>query len=176
MDCRAFRETYTDLLDGLLEEADEVRFREHLAACAACHRFDQAYRLGVSALQGLPCLRSSRDFTARVLHAIRTDPGSRVPSLASGFAGAALVMALIGFLAIDLKALGHRESAVSADFRDAVLAAASPDSGADSVGLRLRDAALIPPFWDQRTITQVRAVDLSSNGALFVVPAAWAGR
>jgi anti-sigma factor RsiW len=75
MDCRELRSAYTDLLDGLLGEADESRFREHVAACPVCRRFDQAYRLGVSVLRELPCPRSSRAFTARVLNAIRTDTG-----------------------------------------------------------------------------------------------------
>lgn len=176
MDCREFRETYTDLVDGLLEETDEIRFHEHVAACAACRRFDQAYRQGVSTLKGLPCPRSPRDFTARVLHSIRTDTGSRAPAFASGFAGAALVVALIGFLAADLRLLEHRGPVATAAFGDTILAIAFPDRGADSVGFRVREAALAPPFWGVYTPVQARDADLSANGALFAVPALWTGR
>ena len=174
MRCREFHETYTDLLDGLLDEADEIRLHEHVAACPMCRRFDQAYRLGVSVLQGLPCPRSSRAFTSRVLHSVRTDRGgSRIPSFASGLAGAALVVALIGFLAGDLRVLEHRGPAATAASGDATLAVTLPDRGADSVGFRVRDAALVPPFWDLHTAAQVRTAGLSSGGALFAVPAAW---
>jgi len=175
MDCREFRETYTDLLDGLLGEADEIRVHEHVAACPRCRRFDQAYRLGVSALRGLPCPRLSRAFTVRVLHTVRTDTGSALPSFASGFAGATLVVALIGFLAIDLRVLEHRGPAASAHFTDTTLAVAPPDSGIDLITFRLRDAAYDPPFWDPYAPLQVRDANLSSR-VRFAVPAAWTGR
>jgi anti-sigma factor RsiW len=176
MDCREFRETYSDLVDGLLGEADEIRFHGHVGACTACRRFDQAYRQGVSALKGLPYPRSPRDFTARVLHSIRTDSGGRAPAFASGFAGAALVVALIGFLAADLRLLEHRGPVAAAAFGDTLVAIAFPDGGADSVGFRVRDAALAPPFWGVRTAVEARDADLSANGALFAVPALWTGR
>ena len=86
MDCREYHETYTDLLDGLLEEADEIRFHEHLAVCVQCCRFDKAYRLGVSTLRELPCPRASRAFTARVLHAVHADLGDAIPSSTVVFA------------------------------------------------------------------------------------------
>jgi anti-sigma factor RsiW len=175
MDCREFRETYTDLLDGLLGETDEIRFHEHLAACPRCRRFDQAYRLGVSALRGLPCPRTSRAFTARVLHAARTDPSGALPSFAAGFAGAALVVALIGFLAVDLGVMGRRKPAASADFSDSTFAASAPDSAIDLITFRLRDAAYDLPFWDPYAPVQARDANLSSR-VRFAVPAVWTGR
>jgi len=177
MDCREFRETYTDLLDGMLGEADEVRFHEHLAACLRCRRFDQAYRLGVTALRELPCRRASRAFTARVLHTVRTDTGRAIPSSASGFAGAVLVLALIGFLAVDLRVLEHRGPAAFANFTDTTLAVSPPipDSGIDLITFRFRDATYDPPFWDQYAPAQVRDANLSSR-VRFAVPAVWTGR
>jgi anti-sigma factor RsiW len=174
MDCHDFHETYSELLDGLLQEADEIRCREHLAACCWCRRFDQAYRFGVAQLKELPCPRSSRAFTARVLNSVRSDPGGRIPSMASGFAGAALVAALIGFLAIDLRVLEHLGSGARAWSPDTTLAAA-PDSGLDRASVRPWDAGLVPPLWYPSTTIPVRDAGWPS-GALIAVPAAWAGR
>lgn len=175
MDCREFRETYTDLVDGLLGEAGEIRFHEHLAVCRRCYQFDQAYRLGVSALRGLPCPGVSRDFVSRVLHTVRTDTGSGLPSFASGFAGAALVVALIGFLALDLRMLEHRGPATSALVTDTMLALSPSDSVIDLTTFRLRDAAYDPPFWDAYAPIQARDANLSSR-VRFAVPAVWTGR
>jgi len=175
MDCREFRESYTDLLDGFLGEADEVRFHEHVAVCPRCGRFDQAYRLGVSALRGLPCPGVSRAFTSRVLHTVRTDTGSILPSFASGFAGAALVVALISFLAVDLRVLEHRGPAAAAIVADTTLAATPSDSGIDLITFRLGDIAYEPPFWDPYATVQVRDATLSSR-VRFAVPAVWIGR
>ena len=176
MDCREFHEAYADLLDGLLEEADEIRCHEHVAVCPRCRRFDQAYRLGVSALRGLPCPRASRAFTARVLHAVRADQGRALPSFASGFAGTALVVALLGFLAFDVRVFGQRAPAAApASFPDPMVAVSPPDSGADLITFRLRDAALVPPFWDAYTTLQDRDANSSSH-VRFVVPAAWTER
>jgi len=177
MDCRAFREAYTDLLDGMLGEADEVRFHEHVAVCLRCRRFDQAYRLGVTALRELPCQRVSRAFTARVLHTVRTDTGRAVPSFASGFTGAVLVLALIGFLAVDLHVLEHRGPAAFATFTDPALVVSPPipDSAIDLITFRFRNATYDPPFWDPYAPAQVRDANLPSR-VRFVVPAVWTGR
>ena len=175
MHCREFRETYTDLLDGLLGEADEIRFHGHVAACPRCRRFDQAYRLGVSALRALPCPRVSRAFTSRVLHTVRTDTGGVLPSFASGFAGAALVVALIGFLAVDVRVLKHREPAAPALATDTMLALSPSDSASDLITFRLRDAAYDPPFWDAYAPVQARDANVSSR-MRFAVPAVWVGR
>jgi anti-sigma factor RsiW len=176
MDCREFHETYTELLDGLLEEADEIRFHEHVAACTACRRFDRAYQLGVAALKGAPRARSSRDFTARVLHAVRSDSGIPEPSFASGLAGAALVFALIGILVVDLRLPDYQPTAALAAFGDTVVAVDLPDSGRASTGLRLRDAALVPPFWSLPVASQLGDAYRPSGDALFAVPAVWTGR
>jgi anti-sigma factor RsiW len=175
MDCREFRETYTDLLDGQLDEADEVRFHGHLAECPRCDRFDRAYRLGVAALKGLPCPRASRTLTTRVLHTARDDSGGPIPSLSAGFAGAALVFALLGFLAADVGVLGRRESAAPADFPGPVLAETPADTGNDPAPIRLRDPVEGPAFWDPGASVQVRDADFPPQ-VRFAVPVVWAGR
>jgi hypothetical protein len=175
MDCRDFHETYSDLRDGLLQEADEIHCRDHLAACCWCRRFDQAYRFGIAHLKELPCPRSSRAFTARVLNAVRADHGGRMPTTASGFAGAALVAALLGFLAIDLRVLEHRGPGARSRSPDTTLAATPPDSGLDQDHVRPWGAALVPPLWYPSVTVLVRDAGWTS-GTPIAAPAAWAGR
>jgi len=126
-------------------------------------------------LKGLPSPRASRTFTARVLHAIRADSGNALPSFASGFAGAALVIALVGFLAIDLRVLEHRGPAASAISTDTTLAVYPPESGIDLITVRLRGATYDQPFWGPYAPVRVRDADLSSR-VRFAVPAVWTGR
>ena len=175
MNCREFRETYTDLVDGLLGEADKVRSHEHVVACSRCRRFDRAYRLGVSALRGLPCPGVSRAFASRVLHTVRTDTGSVLPSFASGFTGAALVVALIGFLAFDLRVIEHGGPAAPALFTDTTLAVSPSDSGIDLIAFRLRSSESDLPSWGVYAPFQARD-DNRSSRVRFAVPVVWTGR
>jgi anti-sigma factor RsiW len=176
MDCRDFHETYSDLLDGLLPESDEIRLHEHAAACAECRRFDRAYRLGVSVLQDLPYPRSSRAFTARVLNSVRNDSNSRTPSVASGFAGAALVAALVGVLVVDLRVIEPRGPVATAWLPDTTLAALPPDSGLDVVaGRSPREASIFAPPWDASSAVLVRTAGLPSDAPIGV-SVAWIGR
>jgi len=180
MDCRAFRETYTDFIDGLLGETDEIRLHGHVAVCPRCRQFDKAYRLGVSALREMPRACVSRAFASRVLHTVRTDKRNTIPTFASGLAGAALVVALIGFLAIDLRVFERRGQAVSAVsvpvfVTDTTVALSPSDSGADLITFPLRDAVYDPPFWDAYTPAQSPDANLSSP-VRFAVPAVWTGR
>jgi len=177
MDCREFRETFSDYVDGLLAEADEVRGREHLGACACCRRFERGYRTGVRALQGLPTVSPSRDLSARILHRIRRQPALPVVAGSYGVAGALLAVTFAGILVLDLRG---REAALAPDATVLVeRLPASPtfdvDRGADLVTVRfVRDdgdllrsdpyAPLPPP--DPFASSRVR----------FVVPAVWSGR
>jgi hypothetical protein len=175
MNCREVREAYTDLLEGWLGEADETRIHEHLAACPACRRFDRAYHLGVAALRELPCPRLSRAFTARVLHAVRARSVGDYPSLASGFAGAALVVALVGSFAFDVRARVHLEPVSSAHSPDTSLAMAPPDHPVGVITTRLGDLTFGAPFWDPMATGQASDADRSVR-APFEVLATWTGR
>jgi hypothetical protein len=175
MDCRDFHETYSELLDGLLSESDEVRLHEHAAACAECRRFDRAYRLGVSVLQDLPYPRSSRAFTARVLSSIRNDPTDRAPFAVPGLVGAALVAALIGILVVDLRVIEPRGPVAATSSPDTTLAAFPPDSGLDRTAGHPREASIFAPPWGASSTVLVRTAGLPS-GAPIGVLVAWAGR
>jgi len=177
MDCREFRETFSDYVDGLLAEADEVRGREHLGACVRCRRFERGYRAGVRALQDLPAIGPSRDSGARILHRIRRQPALPVVAGSYGFAGALLAVTFAGFLVLDLRG---REAGSAPDAP--VLVELPPefptfevDSGADLITvhfvrgdgdlLQSEPYAPLPPP-DQFVASRVR----------FVVPAVWSGR
>jgi hypothetical protein len=177
MDCREFRETFSDYVDGLLAEADEIRGREHLGGCVCCRRFEHGYRAGVRALQGIPTIGPSRDLRARILHRIRRQPALPIVAGSYGFAGALLAVTFAGLLVLDLRG---REATPAPDATVLVeQLPASPtfdvDSGADLITVRLvRDdsdllqsdpyAPLSPP--DPFASSRVR----------FVVPAVWSGR
>ncbi|MEU4313968.1 zf-HC2 domain-containing protein [Nocardia sp. NPDC024068] len=53
MDCDEAAELVTAFLDGALDEPSEVRFIEHLAACAACETYLEQIRGTVSVIGGL---------------------------------------------------------------------------------------------------------------------------
>ncbi|MFI5206514.1 MAG: anti-sigma factor family protein, partial [Gemmatimonadales bacterium] len=97
MNCRQFRDAYSDFSDGLLDEAAEVRCHVHLAECPECRRFHAALRRGVMALRGLKPPSPSKDFDERLLARLSTErpeePGSR---FLVGIAGAVLVLAVMG--------------------------------------------------------------------------------
>lgn len=177
MDCREFREIFSDHLDDLLDEADEVRAREHLGECACCRRFERAYRAGVTTLHGLPAIGPSRDSSARILHRIRHRPALPAFAGSYGFAGALLAVTFAGFLLLDLRG---RPAAVAPDAVDLAERLPEPpafdvDSGADLITVHLvrSDFDLYesspyapPPSPDPSSSTRIR----------FVVPAAWSGR
>lgn len=177
MDCREFRDTFSDYLDGLLKTADEVRAREHLEACPECRRFERAYRTGVSAFQGLPPVGPSRDFGVRLVHRIRGEPAPPMFAGSYGFAGALLAVTVAGFLVLDLR---ERRTEVVPDTLDLAERTPAPptfvvDSGADVITVRVirsdLDLPLSDPythlFWPEpSTAPRVR----------FDVPAVWSGR
>lgn len=177
MDCREFRETFSDYVDGLLAEADEVRGREHLGACVCCRRFEHGYLAGVRVLQGLPTIGPSRDLGARILHRIRRQPALPVVAGAYGFAGALLAVTFAGFLVLDLR--GHEATPAP----DATVLVerlpASPTFDVDS------DADLITVHFvrgDGDLLQSDPYAPLSSpdpfasSRVRFVVPAVWSGR
>jgi anti-sigma factor RsiW len=105
MNCRQFRDRFSEFADGLLDGPTESAFRSHLVGCAGCRRFEAAFRTGVGLLRGLPCPQVSREFEARLRSRLETEPLRAEPSLAqwSGVAGAILVVAAVAVAAWDLR-------------------------------------------------------------------------
>jgi hypothetical protein len=177
MDCREFRETFSDYVDGLLAEADEARGREHLSGCVCCRRFEYGYRAGVRVLQGLPTIGPSRDLGARILHRIRRQPALPVVAGSYGFAGALLAVTFAGFLVLDLRG---REATPAPDTTVLVeLPPASPtydvDSGADLITVQFvrGDGDL---FQSDPYAPLPPPDPFASSRVRFVVPAVWSGR
>ena len=97
MNCRQFRDAYSDFSDGLLDEPAEVRCHVHLAECSDCRRFDAALRRGLEALRGLREPAPSEDFDERLLARLATErPEGPESRFLVGMAGAVLVLAVVG--------------------------------------------------------------------------------
>jgi anti-sigma factor RsiW len=104
MDCCEFREKYSDYTDGLLTDGEAVEAGLHMAACAACRRFDAAFRAGVDALRSLPAVGTSPGFGSRLRARIRREVTVRLPVVAhwSGALGTLLLVAAVGVVGWDL--------------------------------------------------------------------------
>lgn len=104
MNCNQLRDLYSDYADGTLDEAAEISVRRHLAACPGCRRLDEAFRRGVCALRGLPRVRASGDFDARlqerILRACRESGPEPILGVGqfAGVAGALAVVVVAGIL------------------------------------------------------------------------------
>jgi anti-sigma factor RsiW len=100
MNCSQFHNRYSDFADGILDESAEVRFHVHMAECAACRRFDVAFRRGQGALQRLRPPAPSGDFDERLfarLQAERPEPEPEERYLV-GIACTVLILAVVGAL------------------------------------------------------------------------------
>jgi hypothetical protein len=104
MNCCEFREKYSDFADGLLTSRERSEARAHLAACAACRRFDAALRAGLNALRALPRVGVSRSFGPRLRQRLRGELAAHAPVVArwSGTVGTLLLVAAAGFIGADL--------------------------------------------------------------------------
>jgi anti-sigma factor RsiW len=182
MDCCEFRETYSDFADGLLAEADGLRARRHLADCAACRRFDAAFRAGVDALRELPPVGVSRGFGEQLKGRLHREVAVRGPAADQwlGFVGALLVVATVGFVSWDL--LEMRATSRIRQPAPAV-AASAPQPAADVPGagttLRLDTMALArDPFHPLNPVLTVADAPFSPdvNHVRFDIPAVWGGR
>jgi anti-sigma factor RsiW len=104
MNCCEFRENYSDYADGLLSPAEASEARLHLVACAACRRFDAAFRAGIDTLRALPAVGMSRGFGFRLRAKLRREFTVRVPVVAtwSGAMGTLLLVATVSVVGWDL--------------------------------------------------------------------------
>ena len=105
MNCCEFREKYSDFADGLLTSGEHAEASGHLAACAACRRFEAALNAGLNALRSLPRLGVSHGFGARLRHRLRGELAVRVPVAArwSSAVGTLLLVAAVGYIRWDLR-------------------------------------------------------------------------
>jgi anti-sigma factor RsiW len=176
MDCRAFRNHFSDLLDGALGPADTLRCRRHLEACEACRRFDAAYRAGVAALRQLdpPC--PARDFSVRVLHRVRRE--RHLPILAGGYglAAALLLITLVGVVTVDVRE--RRATETLADVPPAGVVREPPagtTDGLDLITVRVPEVPVDPFAGDPYAVVPAVGPEPPPRYR-FEVPAVWSGR
>ncbi len=184
MDCRAFRNSFSDYLDGALGAADEVRWRLHRDVCPACRRFEAAYRTGLATLRELDPPSPARDFSVRVLHRVRRE--RHLPILAGGYglAAALLTVTLVGVVTVEVRE--HRAAAVRAAAAEharaaerAALEARRPAPGApdleDLLTVQMRGAHADPFAGDPYAAVPV-TIPFPASRYRVEVPAVWSGR
>ena len=177
MDCRQFHETFSDFLDGLLDEAEEIHVRRHLFACEPCRRFEAAFRVGVTTLGRAPQLHVSREFGTRLAERVRREP--LLPALVGwyGLAGGLLTATMAALLILDVMARPAQESVTEVGVTDSTLASAAvaPDEGVDLVTFRVAegwyDLGSSDPYSTPASLYAPAAPPVR-----FEVPAAWLGR
>jgi len=101
-DCNRFLQEYSDFRDGALSVEQEAEFREHVAKCPCCARYDRVLRAGSDLLAHLPAEQPTDDFMPRLQHRLYNVDEGLVDMPAHRFAGGA---ALVGVAAVGLLAL-----------------------------------------------------------------------
>lgn len=100
MNCRQFRQFYSDFADGFLDDSEGLGFQLHMAGCDSCRRFHEALQQGCSTLQRMAPPAASFDFDSRLFERImqECEQERATPRLRQwyGLAGAALVIAAVG--------------------------------------------------------------------------------
>lgn len=86
MNCRTFRKSHVDFVDGLLGDKRSAKMYEHLDACGQCGRLDTAVRRGLLVARNLPQIQPSPDFMSR-LHTRLRAPETRLPARARSRTG-----------------------------------------------------------------------------------------
>ena len=108
MNCRQFRQFYSDFADGFLDDSEGLGFQLHMAECESCRRFHEALQQGCSALQRMEPPTTSFDFDSRLFDRImqECEQERSVPGLRhwSGLAGAALIVATVGVVVWEARA------------------------------------------------------------------------
>lgn len=68
VECSQFLDDYSAFRDGLLAREVERSYREHLAACPSCARYDRVIEQGARLFRDLPPVEPSQDFVPRLQH------------------------------------------------------------------------------------------------------------
>ncbi len=180
MDCCQFREKYSEFADGLLSEAEEVLARAHLSRCASCRRLDGAFRAGIGALRRLPPVPVSGAFRSRLRSRLRSEVASRFPAMygLSGAVGALLVVATVGFVALDLVE-SHRSDGATRASMAVTVTPPAPTLQAAAVA-RLTDTSDLArdplhPLEPASFVADTPAVALPTAVRLDI-PAVWGGQ
>ena len=101
-DCDRFIREYSDYRDGKLTSEQQAEFREHVAECPCCARYDRVLRKGSELLTALPDTLPADDFMPRLQHRLYNVDEGLIGDASHRFAGAA---ALVGVASVGLLAL-----------------------------------------------------------------------
>ena len=71
MNCDEFVELVTDFLEGVLSQADQARFVEHLTMCDGCETYLVQFRQTIDTLGELPAESISDEARDKLLTAFR---------------------------------------------------------------------------------------------------------
>lgn len=96
MDCREFLHRYSEYDDSLVTADEATRFRDHLAECRSCARYDRVLRKGRMLARQLPGPEPSPGFIPRLRRRLLWTPprrrGFRGARLAAGLAAATVLL------------------------------------------------------------------------------------
>lgn len=73
MNCNATRESFSDLIDRTLSEADRAEVERHVAQCAPCRAELDDFRRTIAAVAALPRRSAPRNFAAGVMAKIKAE-------------------------------------------------------------------------------------------------------
>lgn len=100
MTCQEFLARHLEYTDESLPLEEAARWRDHMASCPSCARYDRVVRRGLSLLRTLPEVEPSEDFFPRLQHRLyHLDDESQDGSRASG-TSAVVSLAIAGVLAL----------------------------------------------------------------------------
>jgi len=101
MKCEQFLESYSDFVDGLLDQSADVACEEHETRCPSCSRYARVMREGVDLFRDLPAAETASDFSPRLRHRLY-HVEDNIPWAAAhpGGSAAILAVAAVGLLSL----------------------------------------------------------------------------
>jgi anti-sigma factor RsiW len=102
LSCNEILERHSEYMDGEMSAADAACWRAHLAACAACARYDRVLRNGLRLLAAQPTIQPDPDFTTYIRFRIADENrrATRSFGATSGAMSVAAVLALAALLPV----------------------------------------------------------------------------
>lgn len=101
MRCEHFLESYSDYVDGLLDESAQSECTEHVDGCPSCSRYARVMQEGVDLFRELPSAEPASDFSPRLQHRLY-HVEDNIPWAAAhpGGSAAILAVAAVGLLSL----------------------------------------------------------------------------
>lgn len=127
-----------------MEPSRQADVEAHLAVCAACARFDEAYDRGLGELRSLPAIQPSFDFLPRLQHRLYHLEQDRFRFSRSDTSGTSVGLVLLLILLIGAAAwLPLVRSSAPPVQLPPIVAVAPPDP--DPLPILFRPGPLLPP-------------------------------